>query len=143
VSLDIWRLLVTVIVAALAGGGITGLALLPQRRRMLVAQAQDASATADSRIMSAAAGLVEQTGAQLPFLIERITRLEADRDRLGGELGRLRVEQDAERDELAQWRSWGAQQRRWSEQAVTALKGLGVEIPDPPTPPHYLTLATT
>ena len=64
------------------GGGVAWLLTLRQRRAQMTAAARDKVASADSRIMQAAAGIVEQAGAQVPLLVERITRLEADRDRL-------------------------------------------------------------
>jgi hypothetical protein len=121
-------------------GGLVGAAgsvlTLRQRRRHMAALARDAEASADGRIMAAAAALVEQAAAQVPLLIERITRLEADRDRLVLELTRLRTEQDAERAELSEWRTWGARQREWSIQAVQAIRRFGGEISDPPSPPR-------
>ena len=134
--------LLTVLAGGAGGGGlITYLLPLRQRRRQMDAAAADTRATADSRIMGAVAGIVEQASAHVPSLIERITRLEGDRDRLARDLDRLRDEQDVERAELAEWRSWGARQRTWSAQAVDAIRSLGGQIPDPPTPPR--SVATT
>lgn len=118
--------LVQQLAAALGGGSVVALAslllTLRQKRRGM-------DATADSRIMNAAAGLVEQTGAQIPNLMERITRLEASNER-------ILDEQAHERAELVAWRAWGAAQMTWAAQAVAAIRQLGGTIPDPPPPPN-------
>lgn len=135
-SSEMWVELMRGTLLALVGGGIGAFLTLPQRRRVLDAQARDTVATADSRIMSAAATLVEQHGAQMPQLIERITQLEGARDQLATSLDRLRLEQDEERIELAEWRSWGDRQLVWSAAAVQAIRSLGGQIGDPPSPPR-------
>ncbi len=135
-SAEVWAEVTRGSLVALVGGGIGALLTLPQRRRVLDAQARDTGATADSRIMSAAATLVEQHGAQLPQLIQRITQLEGARDQLSTALDSLRVEQDEERIELAEWRSWGDRQLEWSGAAVQAIRSLGGDIGDPPSPPR-------
>jgi hypothetical protein len=136
----------------LLGGGASGLGALlvvRQRRETMTAEAnkinataENLSATADSRIMDAVAGIVEQTSTQIPVLMERLTRVESanehlrtDNLRLQGSLDRVIAELNAERDELELWRRWGAAQMAWAGQAVRAIKDLGVEIPDPPSPP--------
>ena len=122
------RLLVELVVAILAGGGVAGLILLPQRKRHLAAQTNDTNATADARIMGAAASLVEQAGTQVPALLERITRLEASNER-------ILDEQAAERAEVQAWRQYGALQSAWAAAAVRAIRELGGTIEDPPTSP--------
>lgn len=128
--------LVTLLLGGGGGGLLTYLLTLRQRRRVMDAAARDTESTADARIMAAAATLVEQAGTQVPALVERIALLEGARDRLGSDLERLRDEQDAERAELVLWRAWGARQLEWSAQAVSAIRSLGGEIPDPPLPPR-------
>ena len=109
-------------------GGLLALLTLRQRRQVLSASAEKDAATADMRIMNAAAGLVEQAGTQVPILIERITRLESSNER-------ILEEQAAERSELAAWRQWGGVQMAWAAQAVAAIRELGGTIADPPAPP--------
>ena len=120
------------IVSLIAGGSLTAFVVamltLRQRRGIMGAQAHDQNATADARIMGAAASLVEQAGTQVPALMERITRLEASNER-------ILDEQAAERAELVAWRQWGAAVTAWSSQAVEVIRALGGTIPDPPSAP--------
>lgn len=134
-SIDVLSLILASLISLITGGGLVGLLTLRQKRLGMTAQANDTNASADARIMTAAASLVEQSGTTVPALLERITRLEEREATREARLSGLLVEQATERAELTAWRVWAVQVLEWAAQAVVAVRHLGGDLDDPPAPP--------